>query len=48
MQFADENCNNQRLSLKQQSFLYTLCISKIASKNSLEKFWLIVRKHVPL
>ena len=29
-------------------FLYTLCISKMSSKNSLEKFWLIVRKHVPL
>ena len=23
-------------------FLYTLCISKMGSKNSLEKFWLIV------
>ena len=32
----------------EQTFLYTLCISKMASKNTLEKFWLIVRKHVHL
>lgn len=32
----------------EQTFLYTLCISKMASKNTLKKFWLIVRKHVHL
>ena len=48
MQFADKNSIIRRVGLYGQSFLYTLCISKMGSKNSLEKFWLIVRKHVPL
>lgn len=48
MQFADKNSKSRRVGLYGQSFLYTLCISKMGSKNSLEKFWLIVRKHVPL
>ena len=48
MQFADKKGKIRRVGFYGQSFLYTLCISKMGSKNSLEKFWLIVRKHVPL
>ena len=48
MQFVDKNSKIRRVGLYGQSFLYTLCISKMGSKNSLEKFWPIVRKHVPL
>lgn len=48
MQFADKNSKSRRVGLYGQSFLYTLCISKMGSKNSLEKFWLIVWKHISL
>ena len=48
MQFADKKGKIRRVGFYGQSFLYTLCISKMSLKNSLKKIWLIVRKHVPL